>query len=128
MIFLAQLTQALPPPTPLPDAGFSVLRVFGALLLVLAVFFAGIWLFKNFQRFTQKRSTHKSRLDVLEAKSLGNRQFLYVVAYDRQRMLVASSPAGVTLVSQLPEASPDADPEPSPSSFAAAFNQVLGKK
>ena len=128
MILLAQLTNAVPPVTPLPDAGFSVLRVFGALVLVLAIFFAGVWLFKNWQRLAAKQSGHQSRLNILEARPLGNRQVLYVVGYDRQRLLVASSPTGITLVSQLPEAdATEATPATAPS-FAATLSQVLGKK
>ena len=35
----------------LPEVGFSVLRVFGALAFVLALFLGGVWLFRNWQRF-----------------------------------------------------------------------------
>jgi flagellar biogenesis protein FliO len=127
MILLAQLTNAVPLPA-LPDAGFSVLRVFGALVLVLALFFAGVWLFKNWQRLAARQSGHQSRLNILEAKPLGNRQVLYVVAYDRQRLLVAASPTGITLVSQLPEADAAEAAPAAPPSFAATLSQVLGKK
>ena len=34
---------------PLPDTGVSVLRVL-VVILVLAIFFGGVWLFKNSQR------------------------------------------------------------------------------
>jgi flagellar biogenesis protein FliO len=124
---LAQITNSVPL-TPLPDVGFSVLRVFGALVLVLAVFFAGVWLYKNWQRFAAQQSGARSRLHILEAKPLGNRQILYVIAYDRQRMLVASSPNGVALISPLPESdAAETSPAPVPS-FAATLSQVLGRK
>lgn len=126
-MILAQITNAVPL-TPLPEVGFSVLRVLGALVLVLALFFAGVWLFKNWQRITAQQSGRQSRLNILEARPIGNRQMLYVVGYDRQRMLVAASPAGVTLVSPLPDGT-DAEPLTPPApSFAATLSQMLGKK
>ncbi len=82
---------------------FSLFRVLGALALVFAVFFGGLWLFRNWQRtFVNKGRSPK--LDVLEVKSLGQRHALYVVGYEQQRMLVASSPAGITMLATLPDA------------------------
>ncbi len=113
---------------PLPDAGVSVLRVLGALILVLAIFFGGVWLFKNSQR-ALGRSKSASQLHVLEAKSLGNRQTVYVVGYGRQRMLLGSSPTGIALVSQLPEAM-ESEPVGMPASgmFADTLQKVLNRK
>lgn len=89
----------------LPDSAsamFSLFRVLGALALVLAVFFGGLWLFRNWQRaFVNKGRI--PRLNVLEVKSLGQRHALYVVGYDSQRMLMASSPAGITMLTMLPD-------------------------
>jgi flagellar biogenesis protein FliO len=89
----------------LPDSAsglFSLLRVLGALALVFAIFFGGLWLFRNWQRaFVNKGRA--PRLDVLEVKSLGQRHALYVVGYENQRMLVASSPAGITMLTTLPD-------------------------
>jgi flagellar biogenesis protein FliO len=111
----------------LPDAGTSVLRVFGALLIVLSLFFGGVWLFKNSQRF-MGRQGGAGKLSVLEVKSLGNRQALYVVGYGRQRMLLGSSPAGVSLVSQLPEATEQEQPQAVMPSFGDTLQRVLNRK
>lgn len=101
------LSTNLPPiaPSPLPDASFSVIRVFGALALVLALFLGGVWLFKNWQRLTLQRG-RPTQLQILEMKALGGKHALYVVGYQQQRMLLASSPGGVALVSHLPTADP----------------------
>jgi flagellar biogenesis protein FliO len=111
----------------LPDMGASLLRVVGALLVVIAVFLAGVWLFKNWQRLTLRRGA-VPKLSVLEVQALGQRQTIYVVAYEQQRMLIASSSTGVTLLSHLPSA--DGEPlEAAPKlSFAQAFQQVLARK
>jgi flagellar biogenesis protein FliO len=105
----------------------SVLRMGGALAVVIGLFLGGVWLFKNWQRLGPRRGA-APKLNVLEVKSLGQRQAIYVVGYEQQRMLLASSPAGIALLSHLPEA-PDAKTEPATRlSFAEAFHQVLARK
>jgi flagellar biogenesis protein FliO len=116
------------PGASLPDAGASVIRVFGAFILVIALFLIGVWLFRNWQRVAMQRGGG-SRLNVFEVKSLGQRQALYVVGYQQQRMLLASSPAGITLVSHLPDATEaEQAAPPAGANFAQALQQVLGRK
>lgn len=111
-----------------PDILGPVLRMAGALILVIALFLAGVWLFKNWQRLAVRRGA-LPKLNVLEVKSLGQRQAIYVVAYEQQRMLLASSPAGVTLLSHLPEAGEEEKAAPATRlTFAEAFHQVLARK
>ena len=96
------LSTNLPPiSSTLPDASFSVIRVFGALVLVLGLFLGGVWIFKNWQRVALHRG-RASQLQVIEMKSLGGKHALYVVGYQQQRLLLACSPSGVSLVSHLP--------------------------
>jgi flagellar protein FliO/FliZ len=116
--------------SPLPDAGASVIRVFGALALVLGIFLGAVWLFRNWQRFTVQKGAGP-KLNVLEVRSLGQRQALYIVGYQQQRMLLASSPAGITLLSHLPAAEEEAEKAAATAprmSFAEAFQQVLTRK
>lgn len=115
------------PTPPLPDVGASVLRVFGALLLVLALFLGGVWLFRNSQRFLG-HPNGGSKLNVIEVRSIGNRQALYVIAYGRQRLLLGSSPAGVSLVSPLPEAPEEEELRPEVPSFGETLQRVLRRK
>ena len=111
----------------LPDMGSSLLRVAGALVVVIALFLGGVWLFRNWQRLGLRRGA-APKLSVLEVKSLGQRQALYVVGYEQQRLLIASSTAGLTLLSHLPAAD-EAPPEAAPKmSFAEAFQHVLARK
>jgi flagellar biogenesis protein FliO len=108
----------------LPEVGFSVLRVFGALAFVLALFLGGVWLFRNWRRFiVQKGKAQK--LTILEVKGLGHRHGLYLIGYQQQRMLLASSPTGVTLVSHLPDA--ELSTEQSLLSDPLPFSQTLQK-
>ncbi len=108
----------------MPDMGASLLRVCGAMCLVIGVFFGAVWLFKNWRRLAHAKGP-AAKLNVLEMKSLGHRQNIYVVGYERQRLLVAASPTGITLVSHLPESGEESLESPVKLSFSDAFQQVL---
>jgi len=110
-----------------PDLTASVLRLGGALALVLGLFLGGVWLLKNWQRLNLRKGV-APKLNVLEIKSLGQRQAIYVVGYQQQRLLLASSPAGITLLSHLPEAGEEPETAVTRLSFAEAFQQVLARK
>lgn len=120
-------------PSPAFDTTGSMIRVMGALGIVFAVFFGGVWLFRNWQRLLVKRGV-APKLNVLEARSIGNRQSIIVVGYGEQRMLIGAAPNGLALISHLPseEAPPatsasESGGKPNPS-FAEAFQKVLTGK
>jgi flagellar biogenesis protein FliO len=92
------------------SAAASLVRVIGALALVVGVFLGGVWLYRNWQRLTT-RNVRAPRLNVLEVRPLGHRHALYVVAYEQQRLLLAASPAGVSMLIHLPPAGAG-EPEP----------------
>lgn len=110
----------------IPDFSLSLIRVFGALALVLALFFAGLWCLRNWQRFLSRQG-HPAKLQVLEVRALGHRQTLYVVAYENCRLLVAASPTGVNLVSHLPPATETEGPTAAApiGSFSQQLRQIL---
>ena len=116
----------------LPDAGLSLFRVFGALVLVLGLFLGGVWLFRNWQRLALQRG-RLPKLSVVETRSLGGRQAIYVIGYEQERFLIASSAAGVSLLTHLPSAAPageaGANETPAPAQpFAATLAQMLKGK
>jgi flagellar biogenesis protein FliO len=115
----------------LPDAGLSLLRVFGALALVIGLFLGGVWLVKNWQRMSVQRG-RALKLNILETRSLGGRHAVSVVGYEQERFLIATSPAGVSLLSHLPTAAESetsaTEKTPPPPSFAQALTQVLKGK
>jgi flagellar biogenesis protein FliO len=100
------------------------------LALVIGLFLGGVWLFRNWQRVSQRGRGPK--LNVLETRSLGGRHTLHVIGYEQERFLIAASPGGVNLVSHLPvagEAELPATTKTSPTpSFAQALTQVLKGK
>lgn len=127
LAFMAQAAEPTVPAAPLPEVGASVLRVLGGLVFVLALFLGGVWLLRNWQRVVVQRG-QAPKLNVLEVKSLGNRNALYVIGYEQQRLLLSSAPTGVTLVSHLPNAEPGEAATPAPPSFAEALQHVLARK
>jgi flagellar biogenesis protein FliO len=102
----------------------------GALALVLGIFLAGVWLFRNWQRLAVQRG-RAPKLNVLEIRSLGGRQSIYVVGYEQERFLLASSPAGVNFLTHLPSAGNEetsAAETKSQMPFSQALAQVLKGK
>lgn len=112
----------------------SLGRMMGALALVFAVLVGVLWVYRRWQHLLQQR-TPASGLRVVEAKSLGQRLAVYVVAYRHQRFLVGGSPAGLTLLSPLdpdPEALETDSPNPPPTPVVTAtsggsFQSILEK-
>src|SRR5688572_10548256 len=117
--------------SPMPSMGAAVFRMVGSLALVIALFFAGAWIFRNMHRF-KPAGANQRKLQVLEGKSLGPRQAVYVVAYEQQRLLIGASAQGLTLLTHLPEGEPQAQPQGTerilPVSFGEALLQALGRK
>ena len=111
-----------------PSIGFSVLRMIGALCLVFSLLFGGVWFFRNSARFAPGRG-RAAKLKVLESRALGHRHSIFVVGYENQRLLLSTSPTGVTMLSHLPEASAeDAEAETATEAtpnFSTAFLQAL---
>src|SRR6185503_21321353 len=89
LVFTFGATSAATPTPTLstPSMGGAILRMIGALLFVLALFIATAWFFRNSYRFKNPSGTSR-KLQVLEAKTLGPRQSLYVVGYEQQRLLI----------------------------------------
>jgi len=96
--------------------------------LVLGLFLGGAWLVRN-GRLSGFNRGRPARLNVLETRSLGARQALYVVAYGQERFLIGSTPAGINLLSHLappPEGEEDVRAVPATTvPFAQALAQVL---
>jgi flagellar biogenesis protein FliO len=108
------------------DVVSSMFRMAGAFLLVIGIFLGFVWLVRNWQRLNVQRGV-APKLSVLEMRSLGARQAIYVVGYEQERFLVAASPSGVNLLSHLP-AAPEGEAGSAtkgpPPSFTEALKQV----
>lgn len=113
-------------PAPQESLAWSLFRVFGALALVLGLFLAGVWFFRNWQDLLVRKG-RAPRLNVLEARSLGSRQAIYVVGYENQRFLIGSSPTGINLLTHLPPGT-STEADTAPPSFTDALQMALRGK
>lgn len=103
------------------------MRVTGALAVVVAVGIAGIYFFKRFLGFGIVRGGAQE-LQILEMKSLGGRQAMYVVGYRSKRFVLGVSPDRIQLVCRLPD-EPDSGRSTNggESEFGPALKEELAK-
>ena len=92
------------PPVATPGAaraepGLSSLAT--SLLVLLAVCAAAWWLLRRGTRFSPAGKAPR-KLVVSESRSLGNRQFLVVVEYERERVLLGITPGKIDYLCPLP--------------------------
>jgi flagellar biogenesis protein FliO len=123
-----------PPATPpLEGIGPSLVRMIGAFALVMAAGFGLLYVLRRGIRLSPRGSGAQRRLQVLEVRMLGNRQSLFVVGYDDQKLLLASTATGISLLTHLPAdtASPEAAASPAPPmapTFMEALQHAFGRK
>lgn len=109
-----------------------VLRIFGALLVVLAILLGGAWWFRKSRLFGLLPAS-QSNLIIVETKSLGSRHALHVVEYGEKRFLIADSPAGTNFLTNLDGLADEMLEGEEPSelesgSFAAKLKSFLNRK
>lgn len=95
--------------SPSDDLLVVFLKLLGSFTVVIGVFLAGAWFFRKSRLFSlyQSKTAH---LKILETRSLGYRNSLFVVGYENRRFLLAASSTGINLVSPLPDSmAEDAD-------------------
>ena len=56
-----------------------------------------------------RAGSKRKELSVRETAALGDRRFVSVIQFERQRFLIASSPSSVTLLAQLSDESPSSE-------------------
>ena len=102
------------PPAPLPDSQRMVsLALYFAVLVGLAG--AGLYLLRNGLPLRSLRSGDARKLQIVEMRALGNRQFLLVVEYEQNRMLLGVTPGKIDYLCPLEAAGSsrfEAPPEP----------------
>ena len=113
---------------PLPDATGSVFRVLAALAVVMAVFVGMLWVIRNWQNLLAKRNG-SPKLVIEEARAIGNRSTLYLIAHADRTLLIASSPQGVHFLADLSNGPgfgrPTVGLEPPKGSSTSSFEKEL---
>lgn len=111
------------------DAGVSamqVVRVFGGLILVLAVLLGGLWLLKRFGGSGLRAP--RGQLRVLSSLSVGNRARLLLVQVREAQLLIGVSAQRVELVARFDDAGDEALPASSEGSFVERLRQSLNRE
>ena len=83
--------------------------LFIQILCLLTLIIIGAYLFTHLKgrALKFKRSIKcQKKLEILETKVLGNRQFLCVIAYEKQRILIGASPNGLQFLCSLDSEKP----------------------
>jgi flagellar biogenesis protein FliO len=114
--------EASPSPTPPPALKAPGADEFGRLLgyitLLAAVAGAAIYLVKFGIPLHRARSKEDRKLNVLEMRPLGNRQFLIVVGYEDNRMLLGVTPGRIDYLCSL-------EKQTSPAAGATDFSKLM---
>ena len=113
MLFL--IAQSQTGSWPLPDPIGSSIRGLVAVLLVMAVMAAAVWVFRRgVPRWAGARQA--SPVQIETAVSLGDRRSLVLVSVEGRRLLLGVTPSQVTLVTSLQD---------TPASFGQALERRL---
>ncbi|MDA1276089.1 MAG: flagellar biosynthetic protein FliO [Verrucomicrobia bacterium] len=118
-------TIAFDPPS--NDLFVDFLRLLGAFAVVVGVFLVGAWCFRKSRLFSLYQPG-AAQLKILETRSLGYRNSLFVVGYQNRRFLLAASSTGINLVSPLPDAIANESAERSYETFAERLDVVKERK
>src|SRR6266436_3511600 len=64
-----------------------------------------LWRSVIWTSLVRRAGSERKTLSVRETAALGDRRFVSVIQFERQRFLIGSSPSSITLLSQLPDES-----------------------
>lgn len=86
-----------------PSMAAASIRMLGGLLVIIgAVMAGGRWLRRS--RLLGSWKTPQARLQIVETRSVGQRQALCLVACDQREWLLAVGPAGIQMLAPIPSA------------------------
>ena len=111
--------QASPVRPPAPDFD-SLGRMLGYLTLFAALAGAGIYFVKFGLPLARKNAALDRKLQILETRPLGNRQYLLVVGYEDSRMLLGVTPGKIDYLCPL-------DSSSAPTDFGTMMGSVENK-
>ena len=109
------------PISPAPPGMEEFGRLLGYITLLAALAGAAVYLIKFGLPMHRNRSKEERKLQVLEMRPLGNRQFLIVVAYEDTRMLLGVTPGKIDYLCAL-----DAPATPAPD-FGRLVDEIENK-
>mgnify|MGYP003322286949 CR=1 FL=1 len=110
----SQPSKASPSPTPSPTGKFDAspgVDAVGKLFLYFAIIaaFGGaiVYISRNGMPFRRPTGSQDRKLQILEMRPLGNKQFLVVVGYEDTRILLGVTPGKIDYLCPLDASAPD---------------------
>lgn len=100
MIFLAHVPTTMTESLPSNNLFGLTIQSLGLVLFIVSIAFA----YKHCKKVTcsvRFKGKQIRKLEILETKPLGNRQFLVVVAYEGEKFLLGAHPNGLQFLSKL---------------------------
>lgn len=100
MIFLAHIPTAMTENLPSSHLLGLTIQLLGLVLFIVSIAFAYKYC-KNATCSVRSKGKQVRKIEILETKPLGNRQFLLVVAYEHEKFLLGAHPNGLQFLSKL---------------------------
>lgn len=91
-----------------PSLLASIVRMLGALGLVLALLILTLWLLRRLSQQSANRRavTGAGGIDILQQRSLGGRRHLAVVRWEGRRLLLGMTADSITALAEAPDEAP----------------------
>ena len=102
-MLLAHVSTAMTDSLPSSNLLGLTIQLFGLVLFIISIAFA----YKHCKNATcsmRSKGNQGRKIEILETKPLGNRQFLFVVAYEKEKFLLGAHPNGLQFLTRLDEA------------------------
>jgi flagellar biogenesis protein FliO len=101
-----QIRTGTPPNAPFAGAlARTFTRTFTRTSKLVAARLKLFWRSVIWRSLVRRAGSKRKMLSVRETAAIGDRRFVSVIQFERQRFLIGSSPSSVTLLSQLPDES-----------------------
>ena len=106
------------------DVGPTLLQLLGAMLLIIVIIYASVWLMKRYS--LGKVVTGGNLITVVERRHLSPKQAIYLIKVGEKHLLIGASESGINKLSDL-EQTDIAEPQVSknPATQSSKFSQVL---
>ncbi len=105
-----QIRAGTPSNSPLAGAlAQTFARTFERTSMLAAARLRVLWRSVIWTSLVRRAGNKRKTLSVRETAALGDRRFVSVIQFERQRFLIGSSPSSITLLSQLPDESSNAE-------------------
>jgi flagellar biosynthetic protein FliO len=117
------LAEEKPAPGLGSDVGPTLLQLAGALLLIVVIIYASVWLMKKYSN--GRMAGGGSLISIVERRHLTPKQALYLIKVGEKHLLVGASDSGLQKISDIEGLEVKKPPQSAVLSGASRFSQAL---